>query len=258
MESRILVEVAELVNSVKEIKGRPFDPQFILSSCVINVIYSIIFGSRFDLTSKEMIRTYNVLKSVAQSMLPELNFFPLLRFLPHYRKHIRHALDACKQWSDIVDAGIDMAMAEEDRESFAKSYLKSDPNRKLLNRYIWDLFGAAVETTTESLKWWTILLANNPGVEERLQKEIDSVVPRDRLPTLDDRPHLPFVEAAILELTRLKTMVPFAIPHKTLRETTVGTFTIPANTTVYVFYCNIYLNIIIIQFNSFIHNSLII
>lgn len=45
------------------------------------------------------------------------------------------------------------------------------------------------------------------------QEEIDRVVGRDRLPTLDDLPKLPYVCAFVHEVMRLYPATPFAIPH---------------------------------------------
>jgi len=49
---------------------------------------------------------------------------------------------------------------------------------------------------------------------------------------------LPYVEATILELLRYKTLGPFALPHRTLKDTEVGGYFIPGGTTVcrYVYY----------------------
>lgn len=43
---------------------------------------------------------------------------------------------------------------------------------------------------------------------------------------------LPYVEATILELLRYKTLIPAGVAHRTLRDTEVGGYFIPAMTTV--------------------------
>jgi len=44
-----------------------------------------------------------------------------------------------------------------------------------------------METTATFIRWAIVLLTNHVSVQERLRAEIDSVIGRQRLPTLDDR-----------------------------------------------------------------------
>ncbi|KAH9013292.1 cytochrome P450 [Lactarius deliciosus] len=50
-------------------------------------------------------------------------------------------------------------------------------------------------------------------VQKRAQAEIDSVISRDRLPTYDDRPRLPYIEAMSKELMRWHMVTPMGVPH---------------------------------------------
>jgi cytochrome P450 len=45
----------------------------------------------------------------------------------------------------------------------------------------------ASTTMTSTLNFALIFLLNNPKVQTKMQHELDKVVGRDRLPTLDDR-----------------------------------------------------------------------
>ena len=47
-----------------------------------------------------------------------------------------------------------------------------------------------------------------PEVQKRAQAELDSVISRDRLPTYDDRPRLPYIEAMSKELLRWHMVTP--------------------------------------------------
>jgi cytochrome P450 len=47
-----------------------------------------------------------------------------------------------------------------------------------------------------------------PEVQERAQAELDSVISRDRLPTYDDKPRLPYIEAMSKELLRWHMVTP--------------------------------------------------
>jgi cytochrome P450 len=51
-------------------------------------------------------------------------------------------------------------------------------------------------------------LVHYPHVQKRAQAELDLVVGRDRLPTFDDRPRLPYIEAICRELVRWQMVTP--------------------------------------------------
>ena len=50
-----------------------------------------------------------------------------------------------------------------------------------------DLFVAGSDTTSQTIKWFFAYMAKYPEIQKKCQKEIDEVVPNDRLPELQDR-----------------------------------------------------------------------
>ena len=64
----------------------------------------------------------------------------------------------------------------------------------------------------------------------QVQEEIDSVVGRNRLPKLTDRPQLPYTDAVIHEVSRMCTVLPLSVPHCASDNTTIRGFDIPKDT----------------------------
>jgi cytochrome P450 len=52
----------------------------------------------------------------------------------------------------------------------------------------------------------------HPEAQKRARDEIDAVVGRDRLPTFEDRPKLPFVDAMCKEVLRWRPTMPLCAP----------------------------------------------
>uniref|UniRef100_W8BF24 Putative cytochrome P450 304a1 n=2 Tax=Ceratitis capitata TaxID=7213 RepID=W8BF24_CERCA len=71
-----------------------------------------------------------------------------------------------------------------------------------------------------------------PEVTKRIQAEIDNVVGRGRLPTLEDRKSLHYTEAAIREGLRIETLVPSDVPHRAMEDTELLGYKIPKHTIV--------------------------
>ena len=62
--------------------------------------------------------------------------------------------------------------------------------------------------STGVLMTFFLMMVVHPAVQEKAQAEIDAVVGKDRLPTMDDRPLLPFIDAIFREVNRYSPIVP--------------------------------------------------
>lgn len=60
---------------------------------------------------------------------------------------------------------------------------------------------------------WCTYFACNVLISDKVQTEIDEVLGSHRAPSYTDKGSLPFTEATIMEVQRLTTVVPLAIPH---------------------------------------------
>ena len=55
---------------------------------------------------------------------------------------------------------------------------------------------------------FVLAVALHPEAMRAAQKEIDNVVGRDRMPTIDDGPRMPYVHALVKEVLRWRSIVP--------------------------------------------------
>jgi hypothetical protein len=53
----------------------------------------------------------------------------------------------------------------------------------------------------------------HPDMQKKVQDEIDAVTGRERLPTFEDRPRLPFINAICKELLRWRPVVPLGMSN---------------------------------------------
>jgi cytochrome P450 len=58
------------------------------------------------------------------------------------------------------------------------------------------------------MKWFLVAMLLFPDIQRKAQDELDSVVGRDRLPTFEERPKLPFVDAVSREVLRWRPVTP--------------------------------------------------
>ena len=234
MEERIQTEVSVLLQQIRDIKSVAFCPDAVLRSRVLSVIASILFGHHMEDTAVgELGKTASDFLRTNGDFTVVDFFSPLLRFLPKMRRTFSALVALNNQFFHMITNYIETA--EED--SFVRYYMNregSNLDREQLEFIVRDFVLAGSETVTSTLQWALLLLAGRDGqcVQECLWKEIDAQVPRERLPSLTDHPHIPFVEATILEVMRVRTVAPLALAHRTSCDTSVGGYFIPANTMV--------------------------
>ncbi|XP_076048591.1 cytochrome P450 2L1-like isoform X6 [Oratosquilla oratoria] len=90
-----------------------------------------------------------------------------------------------------------------------------------------DLFEAGSETTSSTFRWMIALMAVNPDVQTKVQAEIDAAVPRDRVPNLNDRKNLQYLEAMLNEVHRHASFIPLCIPHMVFEDTYLEGYVLP-------------------------------
>jgi len=82
------------------------------------------------------------------------------------------------------------------------------------------LFLAGHETTALALSWMGLLLAQNQGVQKRLQGEVDTVL-QGRAPTVEDLANLPLTNNVVTETLRLYPPV-WRVARQAMHDTNIG------------------------------------
>ncbi|KAH7330615.1 cytochrome P450 [Rhizoctonia solani] len=87
--------------------------------------------------------------------------------------------------------------------------------------------GILLSLSTLAMMWFIVAMAIYPEVQEKAQREIDAVVGSNRLPTMEDRPNLPYVERLLTEIVRWHPSAPFGVPHVCTEENEYRGYRIP-------------------------------
>ncbi|KAI0748083.1 cytochrome P450 [Daedaleopsis nitida] len=74
------------------------------------------------------------------------------------------------------------------------------------------LYAAGIDTTVSAIRIFWLMMALHPEIQRKAQDEIDKVVGTSRLPTMEDRENLPYLNCIIKEVLRYGTIVPL-MPH---------------------------------------------
>ncbi|KAF9473508.1 putative monooxygenase [Pholiota conissans] len=95
------------------------------------------------------------------------------------------------------------------------------------------MFGGGLDTNTSLTLTFIMTMIRNPAVQKKAQAELDSVVGKDRLPTISDRPQLPYTRSVLAEVLRWGPPAPLSIPHATSTDDTYNGYFIPKGTIIF-------------------------
>ncbi|CAM4607480.1 unnamed protein product [Lepidochelys olivacea] len=99
-----------------------------------------------------------------------------------------------------------------------------------MEQCIFDLFLAGTETTISTLRWALLYMVAYPNIQEKVQKEMDTLLGPSQLICYEDRKKLPYTNAVIHEIQRYCSIVLIAIPRESGKDTTLQAFLIPKGT----------------------------
>jgi hypothetical protein len=89
VETRITIELEQLVDRIREMNGRQFDPSDALRRCIGGVMLGFLFGRHFDYETDPLTQKLDELIAVnLLTMKNGVDMFPILRFLPRNAKII--------------------------------------------------------------------------------------------------------------------------------------------------------------------------
>ncbi|KAG5875609.1 hypothetical protein JTB14_036606 [Gonioctena quinquepunctata] len=248
MESLIMRHVNEFIEHVENLgDGAELDPLELLRHCMGSAINLFVFGKSWSIDDDVWIWLQQLQEEGTKQIgiAGPLNFLSFLRFLPKYRHTMDFLLEGKhnthKLYQRIIDeqASSDL-VSDKDISNILQGFLlerkrKSEDivgkfyNDKQFHHLLADIFGAGLDTTLTTLRWYLMYLAKNTTIQESIRRELKDIL-QGRAPTLEDKPHLPLTEASICEAQRIRSVVPVGIPHGTTEELVIDSYKIPKGT----------------------------
>ncbi|XP_068455465.1 steroid 17-alpha-hydroxylase/17,20 lyase [Clinocottus analis] len=223
-----------------------------LTRAVTNVICSLCFSSSYRRGDREFEAMLQYSQGIVDTVAKDglVDIFPWLQVFPNaglqllkrcvsvrdkllQKKYDEHKADYSDHVQrDLLDALLRAKRSAENNNTEVSEAAGLSDDHLLMT--VGDIFGAGVETTTTVLKWAIAYLIHYPQVQRRIQEELDRQVGGDRCPQLSDRGSLPYLEATIREVLRIRPVAPLLIPHVALSDTSIGDFSVKKGTRVIV------------------------
>ncbi|XP_035913568.1 probable cytochrome P450 305a1 [Anopheles stephensi] len=252
MQLQIQNELNELVDVIREREAQPIWPGSILSTSVINVLWTFVTGTRIPRDDDRLQRLLRLLQDRSKAFDMSggvLSQLPWLRFIAPewsgYNLLRRFNLELNEFFAPTIAAHHRDFSEEKANDDLIYGYIKEmrdrreDPDTTFTDRQltmiILDIFIAGGQTTSTTLDLAFMMMIVRPDIQARIRKEIDETLRPDELPNQQtDRTQLPYTDAFLLEVQRFFHIVPVSGPRRTLSDCTLGGYRLPKNTTVLI------------------------
>lgn len=247
-QQHVAAEAAGLAEILVQLgsEERYFNPSHELTVAAANVICALCFGKRYGHHDGEFRALLQKVGRFGETVGAG-SLVDVLPWLQRFPNPVRTAFNDFKSLNQEFFAFV-KSKVDEHRATFnpevsrdisdvvlssigqAGSELSEDHG----DATVADLIGAGLDTVSTALHWILLLLAKHSQLQTRLQQQLDGVVGRDRLPSLEDRPHLAELDAFIYETMRYTSFVPVTIPHSTTADVSINGLRIAKDTVVFI------------------------
>ncbi|KAL9847719.1 steroid 17-alpha-hydroxylase/17,20 lyase [Geothlypis trichas] len=244
LERIICREAASLCETLSAAQDTALDMAPELTRAVTNVVCSLCFNSSYRRGDPEFEAMLEYSQGIVDTVAKEslVDIFPWLQIFPNkdltllkkclqvrdqllQQKFTEHKEAFCGDTvKDLMDALLQVRLSASNSSPLEPGLELTDDH---LLMTVGDIFGAGVETTTTVLKWAVLYLLHYPEIQRKIQEEMDHKIGLVRHPHLSDRPLLPYLEATISEVLRIRPVSPLLIPHVSLADTSIGEYSIP-------------------------------
>ncbi|XP_012532562.1 methyl farnesoate epoxidase isoform X5 [Monomorium pharaonis] len=248
MEDLILNDAVSLTTMIDSLaKLGPINNLYnITSIAVLNSLWTLVAGARFDLDNPKLTEILTVVNEIIRNTNATggiLTHLPFLRYIipglsgftalnQRYTQMLQFIGTEIARHKQTRTDGefrdfIDVYLAEMDTK---QSTVSSFDEEQLIS-VVKDLFTAGVETTNNTIGFIITYLVVCQDVQKKVHEEIDRVLGKEILPRIVYKNRLPYLNATIAEVMRLANIGPTSIPHRALTDSVLLGYKIKKNYT---------------------------
>ena len=242
----IMIEINSIIDSLNNSVSPLNNLRTLLKEESMNIATQLLFSKRL---SKDNPEDFQILQYSVEYLFENLSsgnpsdMIPLLRLFPN--KQLDNLKSVVKRRDRIIKKLIDnerKVYKNTDRENCSNlcHLFLYDIDDNLMSNdeieiCIWDIIFAMTDTTATTNEWLIYYLINYPDVQKKIHQEIDKVI-GNRLVTIEDKENMPYFNAVLKEVMRIKLVSPLMAPHYVSEEFSImnGKYKLPLGTAIYM------------------------
>ena len=258
-ENHIIKEMKELTECIEKQRGQPVDIKPYIHTSAAKVVISSVIGQHNSMDT--LIPSFLQLVEDEAKLLPKvsilLDCLPFLKYIPGdplqmltMQKKFQHFIEFAKE--RLIEP---VKNSPNEATTFVELYLEKVKEQEdvdddtvftldQMNVVVHDILAGAATTVPAMIRWAILYLINFPDIQKRLQQHIDEVMPITRMPRLDDRIKLPYVEAFMAEVLRCVNFTPLGGPRAEIdgNGSYIEGYLIPKDATIMFDYDSIFMD----------------
>lgn len=258
MDVQVGQELAELLSVIADNGATPVWPGSFLAISVVNVLWAVTAGTKIGRSDPRIVRLLDLIQqrshafdlsggllnqmSWIRHIAPEWSGFNLInRFNTELHAFLMETINRHKADYSEEKAADDLIYAyiKEMREQQSRNDNTNFTELQLIMTIV-DLFIAGAHSTSNSLDLALMSLALYPKVQTRLHDELKANL--TATPQYADRDRMPYTEAFLHEVNRFYHVLPVVGLRRAIRQTTLGGYTIPKDTTIMISNRRVHMN----------------
>ncbi|KAL4259437.1 cytochrome P450 family protein [Pleurotus pulmonarius] len=222
--------------------------EYTLAASILSATYGIDVMPEHDPNIERARKALTSLSDAAISGLFLVDIFPFLRHVPSWMPGAGFKRFAEKSRPDTMDMlnapfveGCNRLRDGKSEPSLLSRLLRADgghpledcPNEQLVRDVAAVAYTGGAETTKAALSNFIAAMLLYPEVQKKAQQEVDSFT-RSALPSFEDLPNMPYVQATMLEVLRWQSVLPLGIAHRLTMDDEYEGYYMPKGSIVFV------------------------
>ncbi|KAG9045811.1 hypothetical protein FS837_005601 [Tulasnella sp. UAMH 9824] len=241
------IQVAESTQLMFDLLHDPTDWYDHFSRYALSVIMSVVHGQRCPRYATPRAQNLIInLKTFSQLVrpgeTPPLDLIPALKYVPErfaqWKTTLKNLRNAQREYyGGLMDETRQRMERGNGNGCFMEKIMDRQEEFKLTDEMTLYMGAAMLEagsdTSASYLQNATQLLIMHPEVQKKAKEELDRVVGPDRLPQPSDMKNLPYIQAVIKEVHRIRPVVTTGVPHVAMADMKYNGNTVPKDSIIF-------------------------
>ncbi|CDO71862.1 hypothetical protein BN946_scf184940.g9 [Trametes cinnabarina] len=237
------IETAETALLLKDLLAAPRQWERHMERTAASTLLAACYGTEPAQSAEDpaMKLLHTFTRQIVQSGYVDGNLVEYLPFLRHIPSCLAPWKKAALDWApkftrlfeSLYSQSRDRAVNGGRLDSITAMMVENQEKYNLSHKetaWLIATLAAAYETLAGVMSWWALAMVLYPDIQKKAQAEIDSVVGRSRLPSVEDLDKLVYVRAMLKEALRWHPVGPLGLQHRSTEDDVYEGYFIPKGT----------------------------